>query len=109
VISAQQRAHLAVKDARASGTLTQQPCEKCRAARTIAHHDDYDKPLEVRWLCRSHHGYATHKNHRDTSGKTQANWIILQELKDWVDREARKRGRRPAHVVEDIIRAVKDA
>lgn len=42
-------------------------------------------------------------------GKTQANWIILKELKDWVDGEALKAGRRPAHVVEDIIRAVKDA
>ena len=41
--------------------------------------------------------------------KVQANWRILEELKDWVDEEARKRGRRPAHVVEDIIRAVKEA
>ena len=42
-------------------------------------------------------------------GKVQANWIILEELKEWVDAEALKKGRRPAHVVEDIIRAVKDA
>ena len=37
------------------GKLTRQPCEKCGAEKTDAHHDDYAKPLEVRWLCRSHH------------------------------------------------------
>jgi hypothetical protein len=37
------------------GHLVQQPCEVCRAPNTEMHHDDYDKPLEVRWLCRKHH------------------------------------------------------
>ena len=41
--------------------------------------------------------------------KVQANWRIIKELKDWVDDRARMAGRRPAHVIEDIIRAVKDA
>lgn len=31
-------------------------CETCdRVRRLDAHHDDYDKPAEVRWLCRSCH------------------------------------------------------
>lgn len=42
---------LAVRD----GSLVRQPCETCGAERTEAHHDDYDKPLSVRWLCLSHH------------------------------------------------------
>ncbi len=33
-------------------------CEACQsttAGKLQAHHDDYSKPLEVRWLCRSCH------------------------------------------------------
>jgi hypothetical protein len=36
------------------GKLTRQPCEVCGAVAQM-HHDDYSKPLEVRWLCRGHH------------------------------------------------------
>jgi hypothetical protein len=48
-------AHDAVKDALRAGKLTRQPCEVCGKPRGHAHHDDYRKPLEVRWLCRDHH------------------------------------------------------
>ena len=30
-------------------------CEICGKEKTHAHHDDYDKPLNVRWLCAEHH------------------------------------------------------
>lgn len=40
------------------GELVRQPCEVCGATRTDGHHDDYSKPLEVRWLCRAHHAAA---------------------------------------------------
>jgi hypothetical protein len=49
------KAHDAVEVAIANGSLTRQPCEVCGAARVDAHHDDYDRPLAVRWLCRGHH------------------------------------------------------
>lgn len=38
-----------------AGTLVRQPCEVCGAEKVDAHHDDYSKPLDVRWLCRTHH------------------------------------------------------
>lgn len=36
-------------------------CEKCGAPKAHAHHDDYTKPLDVRWLCRSCHGVEHRK------------------------------------------------
>lgn len=41
----------AVRDKR----LKRQPCEKCGNPKSEAHHDDYSKPLDVRWLCFRHH------------------------------------------------------
>lgn len=38
-----------------AGDLAKQPCEVCGAIKVDGHHDDYAKPLEVRWLCRAHH------------------------------------------------------
>lgn len=36
------------------GRIERKPCEVC-GAHAERHHDDYDKPKEVRWLCREHH------------------------------------------------------
>lgn len=53
------RAHHAarrkVRSAIVAGKLKRQPCEVCGASRVHAHHDDYSKPLAVRWLCHPHH------------------------------------------------------
>lgn len=36
-------------------------CEVCGELNAYAHHDNYDKPLEVRWFCPKHH-IEYHKN-----------------------------------------------
>jgi len=41
--------------------IKRQPCEVCGAIENVhKHHDDYSKPLEVRWLCCQHH-FEHHK------------------------------------------------
>jgi hypothetical protein len=42
------------------GLLVRRPCEVCGDEKSDAHHPDYTKPLEVRWLCRLHHMHAHH-------------------------------------------------
>jgi hypothetical protein len=39
------------------GHITKQPCIICGNRDSEGHHKDYNKPLEVVWLCREHHLY----------------------------------------------------
>lgn len=39
-----------------SGRIKRLPCEVCGEPKTHGHHKDYSKPLEVNWLCSTHHG-----------------------------------------------------
>ena len=50
-INARKKVSRAVK----TGKLIKQSCEKCGELKTQAHHDDYTKPLDIRWLCRKCH------------------------------------------------------
>ncbi len=59
------RARGKVKEAIKQGLLKRQPCEACgHIGRNHAHHDDYGKPLDVRWLCPVHHG-EIHRRYND--------------------------------------------
>lgn len=50
------KAHTMVGNAIRDGHLFKMPCETCGSEERIhAHHDDYAKPLNVRWLCAAHH------------------------------------------------------
>lgn len=43
------------------GELEKGPCEVCGAEKVDAHHEDYTKPLDVRWLCSKHHAEVHRK------------------------------------------------
>ena len=49
------RAHCKVRYEVRLGNLTSKPCEVCGELNSVAHHDDYDRPLDIRWLCPKHH------------------------------------------------------
>lgn len=54
------RGHNAVQVALRSGKIRRLACEACGNEKSEAHHDDYSKPLEVRWLCSVCHNKVHH-------------------------------------------------
>lgn len=52
------------------GKLVRKPCEVCKNQKTEFHHDDYNKPLQVRNLCRKCH-LEWHKQ-KELEGKSIA-------------------------------------
>lgn len=55
------RAHFVVRDAVRSGRLERESCSICGELKADAHHEDYSKPLDVIWLCRTHHRRLSHR------------------------------------------------
>lgn len=49
------KARRKLRDAVDGGRIIRGSCEECGAAHGDGHHDDYSKPLDVRWLCRPCH------------------------------------------------------
>ena len=43
-------------------------CEICGDKQTHGHHDDYSKPMEVRWLCSKHHNQWHAENGEGLNG-----------------------------------------
>ena len=70
-ITASDHAQNIAEKAIEKGQLVPQPCEVCGVYGTFkdgrrevqAHHDNYNYPLRVRWLCQKHH-HEWHKEHQ---------------------------------------------
>jgi len=54
------KCHNAVTRAVKAGKLERQPCCVCGSVKSMAHHESYDRPLDVVWYCQPHHK-ARHK------------------------------------------------
>lgn len=54
--------HRKVTNALRSGKLVRKPCKVCGERKSQGHHCDYDKPLDVMWLCQKHHSEWHIKN-----------------------------------------------
>jgi len=76
------KAHIIAKKAQEDGILVNPGiCETCgkETRKLVKHHRDYDKPLEVNWLCyschRSEHG--SNKSLRDPDSRITTNKSLL--------------------------------
>lgn len=54
------RAHYLIYGAIKRGKMKRQACEVCGKPDAHAHHEDYSKPFDVRWLCPLHHAREHH-------------------------------------------------
>ena len=59
-----------------SGLIIRQSCEVCGATPTQAHHENYEKPYEVRWLCQACHS----KEHRLPTSTPLTESSMVQHL-----------------------------
>jgi len=65
----QKEAHRLVSAAIQSSLLSRLPCVICGSRLHVdAHHPDYGRPLDVQWLCRSHH-LMMHRNAEFAAGR----------------------------------------
>lgn len=57
------RARELVARALRKGKLFREECEVCGNPNAEAHHEDYDAPLDVTWLCQKHHSIREGKKY----------------------------------------------
>lgn len=61
-------AHQCLRSAIKRGLVIQAACESCGDPNSEAHHPDYDRPMDVQWLCRACHK-AEHRRMKQGGGK----------------------------------------
>jgi hypothetical protein len=56
------KAQATLRKAVLNGSIKPLPCEVCGSSQKVhGHHEDYNRPLDVNWLCQKHH----HLRHMD--------------------------------------------
>ena len=73
------------------GRIQRQPCEVCGEPKSQAHHHDYSKPFDVRWLCQKHHAEA-HSAEATWAGQVEARRLASNLAVDERNRTAQRRG-----------------
>jgi len=60
------------------GKLVKEHCQVCGEKKVEMHHEDYNKPLEIKWLCREHH-LKIHVEHYNggKNGKSKKKKIFI--------------------------------
>jgi hypothetical protein len=60
-------------------TISRQPCCVCGDPKGEAHHESYDRPYEICWLCHKHH----HERHAEInkSSPPRKRWILKAPVK----------------------------
>lgn len=106
------RAHRAVFVAMRNGTLEKKNCfcgEKAQA-----HHEDYSRPLDVKWLCKKHHAIADKKRRIENNEKQQHSTIhtwIHQHRNRVIEkkqRQTKKQQVRPASPLNKMKKHLKE-
>jgi len=54
------KAHSTLNNSVRDGKIMRKPCQVCGDKKSHAHHHDYQKPLDVEWLCAKHHQRKHH-------------------------------------------------
>mgnify|MGYP001581464084 CR=1 FL=1 len=100
-------AHEAITQAYYDGRLIRERCSILRCMRRgEAHHDDYDKPLSIRFLCRKHH---QRQHARNLSVPIDKIIDILPRSRYWIKQsEARARPIQAARLDASLSRSVKE-
>ncbi len=61
------KARVTANNAVRDGKIEQQPCEVIDCTeKAEKHHEDYSKPLDVRWLCKKHHTLLHRKEQNES-------------------------------------------
>lgn len=80
-----------VKRAIEDGQLARGACVTCGDASTDAHHEDYDRPLDVTWLCRKHHLKA-HCGSNRAATEQQPDSLLLRNAEQVSSKSATRDG-----------------